>query len=104
MRIVDVHKIEDCFDGSMVYGYRFDEPWTRALILGLRRLGDVDYFPDFPRPFFRLRGRGGWQAKGVEGDCECRVILAAPEREVIQRAFEALFDEASDETTNDRFC
>jgi hypothetical protein len=91
MRIVNARKIEDCFDGSRVYGYAFDEPWTAEAIALLRRLGPVDYYPDFPRPFFRLRTPGGAQVKGVQGDCECRAIYAKDERETDKIAFEDLF-------------
>ena len=39
MIIVEIRKIEDCFDGSRVYGYRFDEPWARDAIERLGSLG-----------------------------------------------------------------
>ncbi len=90
MKIEDAVKLEDCFDGSVIYSYRFDEAWTRDSIMKLKKMGDVDYFPDFPRPFFRLRGTGGFQVKGVEGDTVCRVILPKKGKEEIRQAFEQL--------------
>lgn len=38
-------------------------------LLRLSALGELDYFADFPRPFFRIRAAGGLQLKGVEGWC-----------------------------------
>jgi hypothetical protein len=76
MRITSIERLEDCFDGSRVFRYEFDEPWTRPAILLLAALGALDYFPDFPRPFYRLRGAGGLQMKGVEGMRHCRLIVS----------------------------
>ncbi len=88
MNILERKKIEDCFDGSSVYGYVFDTKWTRETIHELRSLGELEYFPDFPRPFFRLRGEGGLQVKGVEGENNCRVIFPRQKKEVVQENFE----------------
>lgn len=91
MRIVEVTKVEDCFDGSAVFRYCFDQPWSYQTIQALRVLGAVDYFPNFPRPFFRLRTGDGLQARGVEGERCCQVILPGKGRERAQAAFEENF-------------
>jgi hypothetical protein len=92
VKIVSTEKVEDCFDGSSVYRYSFDEVWTRGSIQVMGELGDLDYFPDFPRPFFRLRARSGLQVKGVEGDDACRAIFPREERERVREEFESLFE------------
>lgn len=91
MRIERFEKLEDCFDGSAVFAVHFDAPWGREDILRLETLGELDFFPDFPRPFFRLRGAHGMQAKGVEGERSCRLILPRRERDAIRQSFESLF-------------
>jgi hypothetical protein len=96
VRIGEVTKLEDCFDGSAVVRYNFDQPWSREAIQTLKSLGELDYFPDFPRPFFRLRTGDGLQARGVEGERSCQVILPQRERERVRAAFEEKF---SSETT-----
>jgi hypothetical protein len=88
MNIAGREKVEDCFDGSSVFTYTFNESWNREEILKLRGLGEVDYFPDFPRPFFRLHCKNGLQVKGVEGDTQCRVIYPSEKKEVIMENFE----------------
>jgi len=92
MRITGRKKIEDCFDGSSVYGYLFDAPLCRADILAMKRFGELDYFPDFPRPFFRVRSPEGAFVKGVEGDAGCKVILPRKDREKAEKLFEGLFE------------
>jgi hypothetical protein len=84
MQIRAETKLEDCFDGSAVFGFRFEEPWTRDGIATLGALGELEYFADFPRPFFRVRGPGGLEVKGVEGERDCRVALPSKDRELVR--------------------
>lgn len=93
MRIAEIRKIEDCFDGSSVYGYSFEMPWKRDDILSLTHLGTLEFFTEFPRPFFRLLGDGGFQVKGVQGDATCRVIFPRLDKEQIKIRFERLLQE-----------
>ena len=100
MRIVATRKVEDCFDGSTVYAYTFSDAWSREAILGLQCLGQLDFFPDFPRPFFRLRVDGGCQIKGVEAEQTCVVIYPETDKEAIKRTFETHFGASADIAAN----
>ena len=91
MKIINIKKVEDCFDGSSVFNYWFTDPWQQKSIMNLNSFGEVEYFPDFPRPFFRLRGKNGFQVKGVEGEINCRVIFPRKEKDVIKKNFENSF-------------
>ena len=72
------NKVEDCFDGSFIYEYRLEEPITEELIRILgKKLGRLEYFGDFPRPFFRILAEGGMQVKGVEGERTLQVVFPA---------------------------
>jgi len=92
MKILDVQHMEDCFDGSTTVAYCFDETWTKESIFRLKNMGKLEYFPDFPRPFFRLTGAGGLQIKGVQGENSCRVIFPNQGREALRQQFEDLFE------------
>ncbi len=86
MKLLRAVRVEDCFDGSSVYRYFFDSVWSREEIRRLGELGRLDYYPDFPRPFFRVVGPGGAQLRGVEGERSCQVVLPRQDRqEVIER-------------------
>ena len=91
MRITSVVNAEDCFDGGGSVRYWFDEPWNRSDIQRLASLGRLDYFPDFPRPFFRVVARNGMQLKGVEGAASCLIVFTKGGREAAQQEFEQLF-------------
>ncbi len=84
-------KVEDCFDGSTVYSYEFDSIWTSRQIQKLGFIGKLDYYKDFPRPFFRIKTPGGMQIKGVEGENSCTVFLPQKGKEEMQLKFESLF-------------
>ena len=91
MQITGVEKLEDCFDGSSVYCYHFDRPTTRPDILLLCALGRLEYFADFPRPFYRLVAAAGPQLKGVEGMAHCRVVVPRDGEERFRQELQALF-------------
>ncbi len=105
MRIVSCRKAEDCFDGSQVMTYTFDAPWQANDVIALKVCGTVQYYPDFPRPFFRLYSPSGLQAMGVVGSSSCRSILPARDTLRAKEEFEKHFegDKSSNvdsETTN----
>lgn len=91
MKIVSIKKVEDCFDGTSVYGYEFDDLWSRELIMDLQSLGEIDYYPDFPKPLFRLRGKNGMQVKGIEGEHTCKAIFPREGRDAVKKEFEDHF-------------
>jgi hypothetical protein len=91
VKLVGKVKVEDCFDGSSVYRYFFEAAWGREDIRGLQALGRLEYYPDFPRPFFRLIGPGWAQLRGVEGEDSCQVVLPRQGREEVIARLERHF-------------
>lgn len=89
MKIACSKKVEDCFDGSMVFSYEFDGSWTYEEICRLNKIGKLEYFPDFPRPFFRLIAETGLQIKGVQDEKSCTVIFPKTDKEVVKSGFES---------------
>ena len=85
MKIVAIEKLEDCFDGSRVYRYRFDHAWLEPDIQRLNAFGSLQYFPDFPRPFFRLHTSSGMQITGVGNDHACRVVYPKQNQDQLKR-------------------
>ncbi len=75
MKLVRKELVENCLPSAPEYRYLFSESWTAEAIGELRRLGRLDYYADFPRPFFRLRTPEGAQLRGVQGEPTCRVVF-----------------------------
>ena len=88
MRLVESTRLEDCFDGSAVFRYRTDQAWTTEAIRALARFGELDYFPDFPRPYYRVRSTNGLQIRGLEGEYVCTVIFPSAGREQLHQSWE----------------
>lgn len=91
MKIIQVKKLEDCFDGSTIYEYKFDEFWTYEQVRQLTKFGELNYYKDFPRPFFRINGLQGMQIKGVEGENTFTVFFPKNRKEEMQKALEGHF-------------
>lgn len=73
MKILESKHIEDCFDGSYVYELRLGEPITKPDIDALADGSQLQYYPDFARPFFRIVD-DRFIIKGIEGNHTVRVI------------------------------
>jgi len=88
MKLIDVRKIEDCFDGSARNEYRFDggisESFMRQLAAGAR----LDFFPDFPKPFFKIFRADGSQIKGILGGSDFEVYFPKDQNASIKTRFE----------------
>ncbi len=91
MRIIETTVMEDCLKGTLTLLYHFDVPWTKNDILKLSAIGKLDYFADFPKPYFRFLSSDGVQIKGVKGDVTCRIIYPADNRDKIHAEFEDKF-------------
>ena len=91
MKITNRKRVEDCFDGSLVFEYYFEEPWCKNLIMSLSKIGKLHYFGDFPRPFFRMLHKGGLHIKGVEGQNKCRIVFPLQEVEKQMNALDRFF-------------
>lgn len=72
MTVIKVNTVEECLDGTTVFEIVFGEPVNGDAIRSLDSLGTLEYFSDFPRPFYRVEGEA-FQLKGVEGNDRCRV-------------------------------
>lgn len=92
MTVVDVRDIEDCFDGFFVKEVLFSEPITREAIYHLGQGADLQYFPDFPRPFFRV-DRPDFVLQGVEGNRTARVTLGKENTAQSLATFERLLED-----------
>ncbi len=68
-------KLEDCIDGSMIYEFVLYRSTDIDFINFLKTKGDIDYYPDFPKPLFRGEIRGVSHITGCLGTDRFRVVL-----------------------------
>ena len=73
MEVVKVVTVEDCFDGSFIKEFHLSETITEKFIKELGKDHSLEYFPDFPRAFFRIEKKNMYQIKGVVDSDTMRV-------------------------------
>lgn len=71
--------MEDCFDGSLIKEILLADNIIKEQIYTLGEGGYIQYFSDFPRPFYKIRISGLYDVKGIEGNNTMRVHLKSPE-------------------------
>jgi hypothetical protein len=75
--ILTRHELERCLDGAPQFEYELsppiDEPTMRRLAEGAR----LQYFPHFPRPYFRIDRPRGVVVQGVMGGERLRVAYSS---------------------------
>ncbi len=95
MKIVQIKSIEDCLDNSNTREVLFDQPVDRSFILYLGEAGELQYFRNFARPFYRLDVPDLFVFKGVEGNSTARIILCRSSMEQALSRFISLVDSYS---------
>jgi len=75
MRVLEVKDVEDCFDGSFIKELLLDEETDKHFIQSLGMIGTLCYFPEFARPFFKVKVPEIAEIKGVQGNQTIRLLL-----------------------------
>ena len=75
MKVIEIKELENCFDGSFMREALIDTEITNAIIMYLSEDNELEYHPDFARPFYKVTRKGVFIIKGVEGNKTMRLIL-----------------------------
>lgn len=73
MEVVKSKEIELCLDGTMVVETCLDKQISKEFIFAFKKLGELEYFPQFARPFFKIILPDGSYVKGVEMNFSMRI-------------------------------
>lgn len=88
MRLIEIKKLEDCFDGSVIFKYTFDKDVNEALMKRIGEKGKVQYFPEFPKPFFKIITPESIQVRGIVGDTDFEAVYPQTGKWEKKEAFE----------------
>ncbi|MBF0362829.1 MAG: hypothetical protein HQK49_17555 [Oligoflexia bacterium] len=75
MIIINISIKEDCLDSTIIKEFAFDQSINREYINYLGKLGSMQYFPEFPKPFFSIIVDREFKIKGIEGEKTIRIIF-----------------------------
>ncbi len=76
VRVTSSQVLENCLDSSVVKKIDLSEPVGEVVMRRLARHGKLQFFPDFPRPYFRLDRSRTYVVQGVFGDTSLRVTFS----------------------------
>ena len=77
MRVVERRQLEGCLESTPVVEYHLSAPIDEALIYRLADDGRLQYFPRFPRPYFRIDTPSRYVIQGVLAETHLRVTFSA---------------------------
>jgi len=80
MKVSETRHVEDCFDGSLIVEILFQDNITKENISAISSKGTLHYYPNFARPFFKIRVSNLYDIKGIEGNNTLRIQLKDPEK------------------------
>lgn len=72
MKVLAIKELDDCLDDTKTFEVELDETIDEALMRRLADGGKLDYFPNFPRPYFRITKKEAWIVQGVLGNRSMR--------------------------------
>ena len=73
--MVEVLPVEGCLDSAPVREYRLSEPVGEPLMRSLAEGARLDYYPHFPKPYFRIDRPKAYVIQGVLGADSFRVTF-----------------------------
>lgn len=76
VRIVGSQVLENCLDRSVVKDIQLSEPVGEAVMRRMARHGELQYFPNFPCPYFRIDRSRTYVVQGVFGSTSVRVTFS----------------------------
>ena len=89
MKLINIKKLEDCLEGSMIFMYSVNNKITETLMRTLAEKGKLQYYPEFPKPFFKIITVDGVQVKGIIGDDNFEVVYPKTNKVERKKGFDA---------------
>ena len=75
VKTLEIRDLENCLDSAPVKEIELDEAITTPLMHRIAVDSRLQYFPHFPRPYFRIDRSDAWSIQGIIGNTILRVTL-----------------------------
>ena len=95
--VIAIRHIEDCFDGDFIKEYEIDTPLDRPIMERLAQEAVLKYYPDFPRPYFRIDKQDAYTIQGVIGKSTFRIVFSRSAPEDIEVILRTQIEEGDDD-------
>lgn len=74
--IVNISLLETCLDSSVVKSIQLDTPMDESFMHAIAQQGRLQFYADFPRPYFRIERPYHYVLQGVLGNDSLRVTYS----------------------------
>ena len=82
--IVDIALLETCLDKSVVKSIQLSGPMDESFMRAVARQGRLQFYADFPRPYFRIERPHHYVLQGVLGSDSLRVTYSPSASEGVE--------------------
>jgi hypothetical protein len=90
-----VRRVEDCLDGTRVVEIEIDAPLDEVIMHCLAEGESLDYYPTFPRPYFRIQRRDVCVFQGVIGKTTFRATWSRSRSQDIEEIVTSLLERSN---------
>lgn len=92
-KVIDIRHVEDCFDGDYIKEFELDRPLDEPMMRQMAGDARLQYYADFPRPYFRILRRGAWTIQGVIGKTTFRTTFSRSAGTGVENVLKSLIEE-----------
>lgn len=92
MKIIEITNLEYCLNGPYIKELTFDSGITDDFIYYLGELGELEYYKNFVKPFYRIEHPLEFILKGIQGKNTAKIILCRKNIDYHLEKFKILVD------------
>lgn len=93
MKIIEVINLEYCLNGPYIKELTFDSNIGDDFIYYLGKLGELEYYPGFAKPFYKIEYPFEFILKGIHGNNKAKIVLCRKDINYHFEKFEILVEE-----------
>ncbi|PKN46701.1 MAG: hypothetical protein CVU59_05295 [Deltaproteobacteria bacterium HGW-Deltaproteobacteria-17] len=94
MKVLSLIPLDDCLGSTHSVRCHLDAAMTEEAMRRLAEGGRLEYFPHFPRPFFRVDHPAHFIAQGVLGNDHFRLTYLKQYKDAVREALQTIFSES----------
>ncbi len=92
VRVLAITLVEHCLDSSTVKEIEIDQPLDEQLMRRLASEARLQYYPHFPKPYFRIERERYYVIQGVFGNTVFRVTFSPRADESVEHGLQGLIE------------
>jgi hypothetical protein len=92
VRVSAIRDLENCLESAPVKEFELDGKICEDLMRRMAVDARLQYFPHFPRPYFRIDRNNAWAIQGIIGNTTLRVTLTPAAAENAEERLRCLIE------------